>query len=193
MTPAQLSVAFFLQLFAIVAAARVVGWLGRRFLGQPQVVGEMIAGVVLGPSLFGLLLPEWQAALFPKDTKGILYVGAQLGVGLYMFLVGLGFDTAHFREHRRSAGAVSLSGMAAPFLVAVLLTPWLMRIPGLYAPTLSPVQATLFTGACISITAFPMLARIIHERGLSGSSLGSLSLSAGAMCSSARSAWRSGV
>ena len=181
MTPGQLSTLFFLQLFAIVAAARSIGWLGRRFLGQPQVVGEMIAGVVLGPSLFGLLFPEWQAALFPKDTKGILYVGAQLGVGLYMFLVGLGFETAHFRAHRRSAAAVSLSGMAAPFLMAVLITPWLMRLPGLYAPTLTTVQATLFTGACISITAFPMLARIIHERGLTGSSLGGLSLSAGAI------------
>lgn len=181
MTPAQLSIIFFLELFVIVAAARGVGWLGRRFLGQPQVVGEMIAGVVLGPSLLGLLFPELQAALFPKDTKGVLYVGAQLGVGLYMFLVGLGFDGAHFRLNARSAGAVSLSGMAAPFLMAALVTPWLMGVPGLFAAELTQLQATLFLGACISITAFPMLARIIHERGLSRSPLGSLSLSAGAI------------
>ncbi len=181
MSPAELSIIFFLQLFVIVAAARAVGWMGKRFLGQPQVVGEMIAGVVLGPSLFGLLAPELQALIFPKETKGVLYVGAQLGVGLYMFLVGLGFDRAHFRNNLASAGAVSLSGMAAPFLLAVLLTPWLMSTPGLFAPTLSLFQATLFMGACISITAFPMLARIIHERGLSKSPLGSLSLSAGAI------------
>lgn len=181
MSPAELSIVFFAQLFVIVAAARVVGWLGKRFLGQPQVVGEMIAGVVLGPSLFGLLAPELQATIFPPETMGVLYVGAQLGVGLYMFLVGLGFDREHFRSNVRSAGAVSLSGIAAPFLLAVMLTPWLMSVPGLFSPDLSRLEATLFTGACISITAFPMLARIIHERGLSRSPLGSLSLSAGAI------------
>lgn len=181
MTPAEISIVFFAQLFVIVLAARVVGWLGKRFLGQPQVVGEMIAGVLLGPTLFGLLAPELQAMLFPKETKSVLYVGAQLGVGLYMFLVGLGFDRSHFRTNVASAGAVSISGMAAPFLVAVLITPWLITIPGLFAPTISLFQATLFMGACISITAFPMLARIIHERGLAKSPLGSLSLSAGAI------------
>ena len=181
MSPAELSVVFFLQLFVIVASARVVGWLGKRYLGQPQVVGEMIAGVILGPSLFGLLAPELQTAIFPKDTKGVLYVGAQLGVGLYMFLVGLGFDRDHFRTNLKSATAVSISGMAAPFLLAVLITPWLMTFPGLFSPRLDLFQATLFMGACISITAFPMLARIIHERGLSKSPLGSLALSAGAI------------
>lgn len=181
MTPAELSVIFFLELFVIVATARAVGWFGKRFLGQPQVVGEMIAGVVLGPSLLGLLAPDFQAMLFPKDTKGVLFVGAQLGVGLYMFLVGLGFDRSHFRSNVRSAGAVSLSGMAAPFLLAILMTPWLMSVPGLFSSKLNLFQATLFMGACISITAFPMLARIIHERGLSKSPLGTLSLSAGAI------------
>lgn len=181
MTPAELSVVFFLELFVIVAAARIVGWLGKRFLGQPQVVGEMIAGVILGPSLLGLLAPDLQAMLFPKDTKGVLYVGAQLGVGLYMFLVGLGFDRSHFRSNAGSAAAVSMSGMAAPFLLAALMTPWLMGVPHLFSPKLTLFQATLFMGACISITAFPMLARIIHERGLSKSPLGSLSLSAGAI------------
>lgn len=181
MSPAEVSIVFFAQLFVIVLAARAVGWLGKRCLGQPQVVGEMIAGVVLGPSLFGLLAPDLQASIFPKETKSVLYVGAQLGVGLYMFLVGLGFDRSHFRSNIRSAGAVSISGMAAPFLLALLLTPWLISIPGLFAPSLSLFQATLFMGACISITAFPMLARIIHERGLSKSPLGSLALSAGAI------------
>lgn len=179
-SPAELSIVFFGQLCLIVAAARGVGWLCRRFLGQPQVVGEMIAGVVLGPSLFGLLLPDLQAAIFPADARGILFVGAQLGVGLYMFLVGLGFDRAHFRSNVRSAGAVSVAGMAVPFLLAILLAPWLMSM-GLFSAGLGTFQATLFLGACIAITAFPMLARIIHERGLSRSPLGSLSLSAGAI------------
>ena len=181
MAPAQLSVIFFLGLFIIVAVSRAVGWLAQRYLGQPQVVGEMIAGVILGPSLFGLLAPDLQAMIFPKEARGVLYVGAQLGVGLYMFLVGLGFRADHFRSNARSALAVSLSGMAAPFLVAVLITPWLLGVPGLFTPSVTTVQATLFMGACIAITAFPMLARIIHERGLSGTPLGTLSLSAGAI------------
>ncbi len=180
MTPAELSTAFFLQLFLIVAAARVVGWFGQRFLGQPQVVGEMIAGVLLGPSLFGLLLPDLSKMVFPAESKPILFVVAQLGVGLYMFIVGLGFDRHHFRSNIGSAGAVSLSGMAAPFMMAVLLAPWLMDLE-LFAPRITQAEATLFLGACIAITAFPMLARIIHERGLSKSPLGTLSLSAGAI------------
>jgi Kef-type K+ transport system membrane component KefB len=111
----------------------------------------------------------------------MLFVGAQLGVGLYMFLVGLGFDRSHFRIHGRSAAAVSISGMAAPFLTAVLITPWLMTIGGLFTPSVTRFEATLFMGAAISITAFPMLARIIHERGITNSPLGTLALSAGAI------------
>ena len=179
MTPAQMSVAFFLQMFVIIAACRASGSLIKRF-GQPQVVGEMIAGVVLGPSLFGLIAPNWQAALFPAESRSVLYVGAQLGVGLYMFLVGLGFRGDHFRVHARSAAAISLSGMAAPFLVALALAPWLLRLD-LFGAAVTQVQATLFMGAAISITAFPMLARIIEERGLAHTPLGSLSLSAGAI------------
>jgi Kef-type K+ transport system membrane component KefB len=89
MTPQELSIVFFAQLAVILLACRVVGWIGKRFLGQPQVVGEMIAGVCLGPSLLGLFAPELQGLLFPKESKPILFVGAQLAVGLYMFIVGL--------------------------------------------------------------------------------------------------------
>ncbi|WP_295241457.1 cation:proton antiporter [uncultured Brevundimonas sp.] len=180
MTNAELSVAFFLQMAIIIAACRIVGWLAKRYLGQPQVVGEMIAGVILGPSLFGLLAPDLQAALFPRESRSILFVGAQWGVGLYMFLVGLGFRRDHFRANAKSAAAVSLAGMAAPFLVAVALAPWLVA-EGLFGQGIQTWQAMLFMGAAISITAFPMLARIIHERGLSGTRLGSLSLAAGAI------------
>lgn len=140
----------------------------------------MIAGVLLGPSLMGFALPDVSAWLFPEESQPILFVVAQLGVGLYMFLVGLGFDRKHFRSSFRSASLISFSGMAAPFLMAVLLVPWLMDA-GLFSPRLSIAEATLFLGACIAITAFPMLARIIHERGLSRSQLGTLSLSAGAI------------
>ena len=90
-SPGDFSIHFFLQLAIIIIAARVVGWLGTKFLGQPQVVGEMIAGVILVPSLFGLFFPEIQGAIFPKEMKSVLYTGAQFGVGLYMFMVGTSF------------------------------------------------------------------------------------------------------
>ncbi|WP_454715375.1 cation:proton antiporter [Caulobacter segnis] len=179
-SPTDFSVHFFLQLAVIVLACRVVGWLGKKLLAQPQVVGEMIAGVILGPSLLGLLFPDFQLALFPKETKNVLYVGAQLGVGLYMFMVGTTFEAGHFKAKAKSAMSVSFAGIAAPFAIAAIITPFLLKVPGLFAPTISQGAATLFMGACIALTAFPMLARIINERGLAKTSLGTLSLTAGA-------------
>lgn len=179
-SPTDFSIRFFLQLALIMAACRVVGWAGRKFLGQPQVVGEMIAGVVLGPSLFGLFFPETQAAIFPKEMKNVLYTGAQLGVGLYMFLVGTTLRLDHFATKAKSAIGVSVSGIAAPFVIAFLITPLLLTVPGLFADGISTANATLFMGACIALTAFPMLARIINEQGLQHTSLGTLALTAGA-------------
>src|ERR1700761_9663845 len=103
LAPGDFSVHFFLQLAVILLACRVCGWLGRKFLAQPQVVGEMIAGVCLGPSLLGLLSPDLQATLFPKETRNVLYTGAQLGGGLYMFLVGTTLQVNHFKSKARSA------------------------------------------------------------------------------------------
>ena len=178
--PGDFSIHFFLQLAAILLACRLCGWLGRKFLAQPQVVGEMIAGVFLGPSLLGMLFPDLQATIFPKETRNVLYTGAQLGVGLYMFLVGTTLQLDHFKSKARSAIGVSLAGIAAPFFIAFLITPLLLGIPGLFAAGISQTNATLFMGACIALTAFPMLARIINERGLANTSLGTLSLTAGA-------------
>jgi Kef-type K+ transport system membrane component KefB len=181
MTPAQLSIAFFLQAAVILIAARAVGFLAQRWLGQPRVVGEMIAGVMLGPSLFGLLAPEIQAAIFPAESKPVLFVFAQLGVGLYMFVVGLEFRREEFRANLRGAASVSIAGMAAPFVVAVALAPWLLSLGDFFTARVTQAEATLFLGAAIAITAFPMLARIIHERGLTGTRMGTLALSAGAI------------
>lgn len=178
--PGDYSIRFFLQLALILLACRIVGWAGRKFLAQPQVVGEMIAGVLLGPSLFGMLAPEVQAAIFPKEMRNVLYTGAQLGVGLYMFLVGTTLQLDHFASKARSAIGVSVAGIAAPFFLAYLITPLLLTVPGLFAEGISTANATLFMGACIALTAFPMLARIINERGLAHTSLGTLSLTAGA-------------
>ncbi len=177
--PSDFSIHFFLQLAVIIVTCRIVGWLGQK-VGQPQVVGEMIAGVILGPSLLGLFFPEIQGAIFPKEMKNVLYTGAQFGVGLYMFMVGTGFRADHFKSKGKSAMFVSLAGITAPALLAILITPWLMTVPGLFAEGISRGNATLFMAACIALTAFPMLARIIHERGLSNSALGTLTLTAGA-------------
>ncbi len=180
MSTAQLSVYFFLQAGVIIVVCRLVGRLAQRF-GQPQVVGEMIAGVTLGPSLLGALAPAAQLALFPKPTLDMLYVGGQVGVGMYMFLVGTEFRADHFRARYRSAIAVSWAGIAVPFLLAFALAPWLQHVPGLFSDKIRFLEVALFLGAAIAITAFPMLARIIHERGLAGTSLGTLALTAGAM------------
>jgi len=181
MSNAELSPLFFLAMAAILAASRIVGWATQRYLGQPQVVGEMIAGVLLGPSLLGYLAPGVEAMLFPAEVKKLLYVGAQLGVGLYMFLVGLTFSREEFRLNAGRAAAVSIAGMAAPFAAAFAIVPWLMTQKGLFMPQVGTAQAGLFLGAAIAITAFPMLARIIHEQGLAGTRMGTLSLSAGAI------------
>jgi Kef-type K+ transport system membrane component KefB len=172
---------FFLQMFVILATCRLFGWLMRRWLRQPPVIGEMIAGVVLGPSLLGLLAPGVQAFVFPPESKPVLYIVAQLGIGLYMFLVGLDFRSDDFRVHAPSAVAVAISGIVVPFIVAVVGTPWLMHVPGLFAADVPAFTATLFLGAAIAITAFPVLARIIQELGLNGSLIGTLSLSAAAI------------
>jgi Kef-type K+ transport system membrane component KefB len=181
MTPAQLSIIFFLQVAVILITCRLVGTAAQRWLGQPRVVGEMIAGVILGPSLFGALVPNLQIWLFPADSKPILFVIAQFGVGLYMFLVGLGLARNEFAANARGAMAVSFAGMASPALGAVLLAPWLLGLDGLFTAQVGQWEATLFLTAAIAITAFPMLARIIHERGLAGTPMGTLSLSAGAI------------
>ena len=180
MPTTQLSIYFFLQAAVVLGACQLVGRLARK-VGQPQVVGEMIAGVLLGPSLLGLLLPGLQHALFPRETLGMLYVAGQLGVGLYMFLVGTEFRSDHFRSRFRSAATVSMAGILAPFVLAFALVPWLQTVPGLFAAKTRPLEASLFLGAAIAITAFPMLARIIQERGLAGTPLGTLALTAGAV------------
>jgi Kef-type K+ transport system membrane component KefB len=167
-------------LAVILPACRVVGWIVRRWLGQPQVVGEMLAGVLLGPSLLGLIFPGAEAAIFPADIRPLLYLGGQLGVALYMFVIGTRFRRDIFRRKVGSAATVSLSGIAVPFLIAIPLTPLLLDVPGLFAASASRSASTLFLGACMALTAFPMLARIIDERGLADSAIGTLTLAAGA-------------
>ena len=177
----RLALLFFLQLAVILAVSRTCGWAVKRWLHQPPVIGEMIAGVLLGPSLLGVLAPDIQAQLFPADSRKVLHVVAQLGIGLYMFIVGLGFRSDHFRGQAPKAAAVSVSGILVPFAVALIATPWLMTIPDLFGERVTRFDATLFFGAAIAITAFPVLARIIQDRGLANTAIATLSLSAAAI------------
>ena len=180
MSDTQLAALFFLQLGVILLVCRLVGWLGQR-VGQPQVVGEMVAGFLMGPSFFGWVLPDLQAQLFPQPTLRIVFIVSQLGLVLYMFCVGLEFRSDLIVKHARRAAAVSIAGIAAPFALAAALALVLVQNGGFFADGVQPFHAILFMGAAISITAFPMLARIIYERGIAGTALGTLALAAGAM------------
>lgn len=180
MTDTHLAALFFLQVAAILAACRVVGWLGKK-VGQPQVVGEMVAGFLLGPSLVGWLVPDLEAFLFPRSSLRVLFVVSQLGLVLYMFTMGLEFRTELMLRQARRAAAVSITGILAPFALGGALALVMFKAGAFFGDGVQSFHAVLFVGAAMSITAFPMLARIIAERGIAGTALGTLALAAGAM------------
>jgi Kef-type K+ transport system membrane component KefB len=178
--PAATAVHFFLELAAILVACRLVGLLSER-LGQSQVVGEMIAGVLLGPSLLGRVAPGIQHQLFPPGPANtVLYTAAQIGLVLYMFLVGLNFDVNLIKHRLGTAAAVSTAGIVAPLALGALIAAPLLGSHMYFDKSVTLVMAMMFLGASIATTAFPMLARIIFERGLSGTPLGTLALACGA-------------
>ena len=170
----------FLQIAVILITCKICSFIMRR-VGQPSVIGEMIAGVFLGPSLLGLLAPDISAWLFPPASKPVLNEIAQMGLTLYMFTVGLEFRTDLLSQRARSAFAVSFAGMAAPFVLGALLSLPLYQTGGFYGDGISPAMAAVFTGAAMCVTAFPMLARIIRERGLAGTTAGTLALASGSL------------
>lgn len=183
----QLAIQFFLQIAVILLFCRVVGAVARR-VGQPQVVAEMIAGVLLGPSLFGLVWPELQQAIFPwdprqatRDTQSYLFPASQLGLALYMFIVGMEFRLDIIQSRLRASVAVSLAGMITPFVLGGLLGSFFFHYTELFPQKTTLFEAVLFLGASMCITAFPMLARIIHFKGLNGTVMGTVAIGAGAI------------
>ena len=170
----------FLQLACILITVAVAGRVAR-WLGQPHAVGEMLAGVVLGPSVLGLLLPALQRQLFPAELRPALFVLSQCGLVLYMFLVGLELDLALIGRRARGAVGISLAGVVAPCLIGYAVASTLTSDPRLFPPAVAGWAGALFIGAAMAITAFPMLARIIYERGLSNTPLGTLALAAAAV------------
>ncbi|KQV83089.1 cation:proton antiporter [Rhizobacter sp. Root1221] len=168
-----------LQLIVILTTARVCGWL-LKHLGQPSVVGEMAAGMVLGPVVMGALFPGVHAELFSKASLGGLTSLSTVGLVLFMFVIGLELRPQQgVRQQVRAAGFVGLLSIAAPLVMGLAIAPVLH-------PALAPAGVgfwpfALFIGAALSITAFPVMARILKDRGQAGTPFGQLSLSAAAV------------
>lgn len=167
-----------LQIIVIVVAARSLGALFHK-IGQPSVIGEMFAGILLGPSLLGWVAPTAQTFLFPPDSLGSLRMLSQIGVILFMFLVGIELDLNHLRKQAHAAVMVSHTSIVLPFFLGVTGSLFLY---GPLAPAGVPFSAfALFMGVSMSITAFPVLARIIEERRLSGTYLGTTAIACAAV------------
>ncbi|WP_203819008.1 cation:proton antiporter [Paractinoplanes ferrugineus] len=180
MTPTELAPRFFVAVAVILIFCKIVAWLLGK-VGQPPVVSEMLAGVLLGPSLLGLLLPGVQAALFPPALYPVLYVVGQVGLVLFMFQAGYAFTAHRVTRLAGTAGAVSLAGVTVPLLLGVLLVVAAGDAVDIRPAGVSIGVSAVFVGVALAITAFPMLARIITERGLAGTRFGSLSLASGAI------------
>jgi Kef-type K+ transport system membrane component KefB len=159
----------FLQLFVIILAASVFGGLFARF-GQPAVVGEMMAGILLGPSLLGLIAPQTFNFLFAPSTLEPLRLLSQIGVCLFMFAVGMELEISHLKKQVRTAIVVSHSSIVIPYLLGVTLA--LFLYSSLAQTGASFTAFALFMGISMSITAFPVLVRILKDRQLFQTSLG---------------------
>ena len=167
----------FVQLIAILVLARVFFVVLQR-LRQPAVVGEVLAGIVLGPTLLGAIFPQFQAFLFPPESLRPLELLSDLGIVLFLFLVGMEMDLEQIRARLGQSAVVSFGGIAGSFTLG-LLTGFFLHPQ--YGGTTAPLSFALFLGTAMSITAFPVLARIIRERDLSHSASGIVSLSAAAV------------
>ena len=165
------------QICVILLAAALVVWLLGK-VRQPQVVGEMVAGILLGPSLLGWVAPGITTALFPADSLGPLNLLSQVGLLLFMFMVGLELDTDKLRKLGHVAIVISHSSIIVPFGLGALLAIFLFaRVDN----TLPYTGFILFMGAAMSVTAFPVLARILDERNLLGTKLGTLTIACAAV------------
>ena len=169
-----------IQLVVILLVVRVVGWLFAR-LHQPTVIGEILAGILLGPSLLGAVWPKAMETLFPVHSLGNLELLSQFGLILFMFTIGMELRMKDLKGQAQQAFIISQSGIIFPFILGILLTYGLYSRPELLSEGSSFLSLALFVGISLSITAFPVLARIIQERSLSHSHLGRLALSTAAM------------
>ena len=167
-----------LQIVLILVTVRSVGWLFQR-LGQPLVAGEMLAGLLLGPSLYGRLAPAAFAFTYPEDSADVLFTLSRLGVWLFMFLVGAELDLAVVKR----AGGLVLGASQGRILLPLLLGTGLATLlyPEFAGGGTPRPSFAMFVGVAMSITAFPVLARILKERNMARTKLGSVALACAAM------------
>ncbi len=168
------------QVGLILGLSRGLGMLASR-MRQPQVVGEMLAGIMLGPSLFGWLFPVASATIFPPATISYLNVLSQIGVIYFLFLVGLELDPKLIRNRGHAAVVISHVSIVAPFLLGATLTLFLYTRLFNHAPQMQFRSVALFIGASMSITAFPVLARILTERNLHKTKVGAITITCAAV------------
>jgi Kef-type K+ transport system membrane component KefB len=167
-----------LQLVVIILVAQAFGVVARR-VGQPPVIGEIVAGVLLGPSLLGWIAPDISGFLFPASSLPMLQLLSQIGVLLFMFVVGVELEPSYLRGKAQTAIAVSHFGIVIPFAFGVALS---LALYGQYAPAGVPFHAFgLFCGIALSITAFPVLARILEARNLTHTPLGATAIACAAV------------
>jgi Kef-type K+ transport system membrane component KefB len=167
-----------LALLVVILAARGLGWIFRR-LHQPPVIGEVVAGILLGPSLLGALAPAATAFLFPMDVLPLLGMLAQVGVVLFMFLVGLELDAGPLRQRTHAVVAISHASIAAPFVLGAALA--LALYPRFATSEVPFGTFALFLGVAMSITAFPVLARILRDHAIDRTPIGVLAISCAAV------------
>ncbi|MCE9500209.1 MAG: cation:proton antiporter [Leptospira sp.] len=167
-----------LQVIVIITFSRICGIIFRK-IRQPMVIGEIVAGIVLGPSLLGLIFPEATAFLFPVESLKNLQLLSQIGLILFMFIIGMELDLKNIKEKTDSAVLVSHASVIFPFFLGALVS---IQLYHRFAPPgISFSSFALFIGIAMSITAFPVLARIIQEKGLMKTSLGQIALTCAAV------------
>lgn len=162
----------------IIVAAQAFGALAR-FVGQPAVVGEMVAGVLLGPTALGYLLPEFNAWAFSADTKPVLYVFSMLGLGIYMFLIGVAHESEADPRARRLPYWLGGLGVLVPITMGAATTYYLAM--DLKPDDVEGYVFVLFIGGALAVTAFPMLARVLQERDMMSTRFGSIAVKAAAV------------
>lgn len=167
---------FILQLVVIVAASRIIGSLFRKF-GQPQVCGEIAAGLILGPSVLGGIFPNVFHQIFQPSVGQVFAIVSQVGLILLMFLIGLEFDFGHLKHNRGAALSISIAGIVLPFSLGFALGAWIHSALHLSG---SWVNLALFMAAAMSITAIPILGRILVDLNINRTRIGSLTISAAA-------------